>query len=168
MSTSKAANHEYGGITRWYDLVRRVAPNHNLPPELVLAVIAQESSGDPCAVRVERGFWQRYQTNIEAIIKATPSRLDDPWIKFPDFASSSYGLMQVMYIVAIERGISLRFPTSLCDPEVGVTAGCRQLQWLMRQVGNDKTRALLRYNGGGDKGYPAKIFGWQEKLAPFI
>lgn len=141
--------------------VRRIATRHNLDAPLVLAVIGQESGGDPYAIRVERGFWRRYGSSAIAIFRRTASSDDDKWGTYPDLASTSYGLMQVMYVVAIERGMALRFPTQLCDPVIGIEAGCRHLRYCLDHTANNPTKALLRYNGGGDPDYPNKVFAWR-------
>lgn len=134
-------------------------------PWLILAVVAQESAGDPCAVRVEPDFWARYKDGIIAdLAKAGMAR----WARFPDVVSASYGLMQVMVPVALERGITLAFPTSLCDPETGIRAGIAQLDYCFSKVPAGTTtpivEALQRYNGGADASYAPGVQAWRTDL----
>ena len=46
--------------TEIIDLARRIASEHGLDPALVCAVVEQESSWNPWAVRYEPGFLSRY------------------------------------------------------------------------------------------------------------
>lgn len=154
---------------RW--IAEKVARLHGLDTALVLAVIATESSGNTYAIRVERGFWKRYGANFLAFVKRTLSTFDDRWAQYPDIASCSYGLMQCLYPVALERGMNLRFPTELCRAETGIEAGCRQLRYcldstaLPSRTSDQNLRAgLLRYNGGGDPAYPDRVLGWLSKI----
>ena len=142
-----------------------------LDPWLVCGVVCQESAGNPGALRVERGFWTRYKDGIIRNIKATASKLDDPWLAYPDLVAASWGLMQCMYEVAIERGMELQYPAELADPAVGLEAGCRQLAYCFTAIGayalddranEDAVRnALQRYNGGGDPNYAMRVREWR-------
>lgn len=165
-------------IVRWRKPVVRKAAAHGLPAELVLAIVAQESSGNPFAIRVEEGFFTRYLPGLRALVSHTASRRDDHWFQYRQVFACSYGLMQALYPVALERGLELQYPTELCDPELGLEAGCRQLAYLAgRIIARDgrahaavwtdaaATRtALLMYNGGGDQRYPDKVLAWQGRL----
>ena len=116
-------------------------------------------------MRVEPEFWQRYKPGIIAdLARAGMAR----WARWPDLVSASYGLMQVMVPTALERGIALAYPTSLCDPATGIRAGVAQLTWCFAQVRKDSTtpivEALSRYNGGGDADYPALVEAWRREL----
>ena len=75
----------------------------------------------------------------------------------------SYGLCQVMGAVAREHGLE-GYLTRLCDPRVGLHYGARHLSWCLKVTGGDMRAALLKYNGGGNRDYPAKVFGWAEKF----
>lgn len=155
-------------ITQWRPLVAEIAPRYGLDPALVLAVIAQESSGDPYASRAEPGFARRYARGIRAIVKGTASKRDDRWLRRGRLINlaTSYGLMQVLLDVAIERGMlpDLKYPEYLCKPNLGIEAGCRHLSWLKRRYQLSDHQMLLRYNGGGDPDYPAKILRWRTRL----
>ena len=80
-----------------------------------------------------------------------------------DWQRISYGLCQVMLAVAREYGFG-GWPCELCRPETGLKYGAMHLAAKMRQAGGDTTKALLLYNGGGDKAYPAKVLAWAELI----
>jgi soluble lytic murein transglycosylase-like protein len=147
-------------VLRYAPTVDRRVGGYGLDRWLLLGLIAQESAGKSGAVRVEREFWARYQAGILAdLAKAGLSK----WAKYPDLVSASYGLTQMMFPVALERGMVLEYPTDLCDPETGIEAGCRQLARCLAQAAAavDPVKAsLLRYNGGGNLNYPAHVLGW--------
>lgn len=146
------------------ELVRRIAQSHQLSAPLVLAIVEQESAFDECAIRPESesGFVARYGAEYQRLVKASASRRDDKWIRFEDVFYCSYGLMQTMYCVIIETfpeaADQLIYPTRLCSPQVGVDYGCRLLKRKMAGANQDQRLALLRWNGGGDKQYPDKVF----------
>jgi soluble lytic murein transglycosylase-like protein len=160
--TAQFVWHKFG------DLIREQARRHGLDPILVAAVICQESGGRETAIRVERGFWKRYYEGIMRLIRSTPSTRDNHWAQYPDLFACSYGLMQVLYPVALELGLVLDFPTDLCKPERGIQAGCMKLQQCFKQANQSQRQALLRYNGGGDPAYPDKIARWAADLKKFI
>ena len=153
-------------ILRWEGLVEYHARQYHLPAPVVLGMVAQESLGNPYAIRVERGFWTRYAAGIRRNVLGNAYAPDDRWLQYPDLAAASYGLMQIMWPVAIERGARLRYPTELCDPELNIDIGCRHLAYLRGRLGVRGTldQALLRYNGGGDPRYPQRVHGWVERL----
>lgn len=155
--------HALAQVARFYPTIDKLAREYALDKWLVCGIIAQESAGNPYAVRVEPGFWRRYGKVMLQQAKDSLSRRDDKWMKFWQLASCSYGLMQVMYQVACERGFRhMRYPTELCEPHRGIEAGCRHLVWCLARTGGDVRAALLRYNGGGDKKYPKKVLGWAD------
>lgn len=144
-------------------LANQIARLHRLEPPLVSAVIDQESSWNPCAIKPESesGFVARYGEAYARIVKASASRIDDRWFRYEDLFYCSYGLMQVMYCVAIERfpevALGLGYPTELCKPETGLDFGCRILAANLARVKGDWGLGLLRYNGGADRDYPRKV-----------
>lgn len=156
---------------RWMPLIEAAAARHGLDPILVAALVQQESAGpytlpdgsaNPYAIRVERGFWRRYGRAMIAWAKRSKSKNDDRWMNYPDIAASSFGLCQVMYQVGLERGMDLKFPTELCDPEIGLEAGCRHLAWCLKQRQGRTEAALIRYNGS--RTYPAKVMGHRRAI----
>lgn len=113
---------------------------HGLDARLVEAIIRTESSGLANAYRFEPAFWGRYLK-------------DHPLYRHrdPKAVSASYGLMQVMYPVAVENGYT-GAPEGLYDVSTNLDIGCKYLAALLRwarvppTVGRDA--AIAAYNGG--------------------
>ena len=130
-------------------------------PELLIALAITESTLDPWALRVERGFWQRYGDGIKRFVLDSPSKVDNRWMRYPDIYSASYGICQIMIQTALEAGWKMRrFPTELCDPETNFELAAKLLNKHLRNNDGDIEKALLRYNGGGDPNYPDRVFKW--------
>ena len=153
------------------DLIAAQAEAHRLDPWIVFAVCCQESACNPAALRPEPGFWLRYGANVLRAIAASATRTDDRWAAYPEIASASYGLMQVMYPVALEVGLVLAYPTELCVPAIGLEAGCRKLAQCFDRVPTIGSglvtiqpieMALQWYNGGGNKLYPSLVRSWSD------
>ncbi len=125
--------------------VAPAAVKYGLDPALVAAVCEQESEWNPWAVRYEPAFYLRYiePMNLNSHTEA-------------QMRSASFGLMQIMGQTAREFGFDGRFLTELCDPDQGVLYGCRKLQKCFSIHGDAET-ALLAYNGGSNKDYPAQV-----------
>jgi soluble lytic murein transglycosylase-like protein len=151
-------------VRPWTDKIRTYATKYGLDPCLVAGIVLQESSGNTYAIRVERGFWKRYAAGIVALIAKTANKYDDRWEEYPDLASTSYGLMQVLYVVALELGAILRFPTELCDPDVGLDFGCKHLSNKIRQANGVIVDGLLKYNGGGNPDYANEVLAKSEMV----
>lgn len=136
----------------WYRLLlERAAAAHHLDPDLVQAVVLTESSGLTSAYRYEQGFWDRY-------LKGKP-----PWkTQEPRRVSASYGLMQVMWPVAVELGCTEPDPEYLFVPSIGLKWGCRKLKTELEWAGGDVEKALIAYNGGrgsaASKPYPNQAY----------
>lgn len=130
----------------WKEIVA-AALKYKLDPVLVEAIVVKESSGNTDAFRFERDFWNRYLKPNKLYAGRNPRRV-----------SSSYGLMQVMYPVAVERGYPAdASPETLFIPETGLDYGCRQLRFLLDWVDGGwpeipeavrLSAAVAAYNGG--------------------
>jgi len=140
----------------WRSLIDDAARRHDIDANWLAAVVLTESSGDPWAIRVERGFWRRYRDGIRRWVRSTPTRNDDRWSKYPDLYAASYGLAQVMLQTAVEAGFEYRYPTELLDPARNLDIAARILSRHLRRTGTWPA-ALLRYNGGGDPAYPDRV-----------
>jgi soluble lytic murein transglycosylase-like protein len=139
-------------------LAHDAARAHALWPELVCAVVEQESAWDRWAARYEPAFYKRY---IEPLL----TRPDPPGDTEARMRAFSWGLMQVMGQVAREhvfRGDSL---AQMCDPADGLDIGCRVLAAKLAAAEGNVTRALLLWNGGGNPDYPAAVLARTEKYA---
>jgi soluble lytic murein transglycosylase-like protein len=122
------------------------AARHGLDGDLVLALALHESVGGwTIAYRLELQFWLKYLAGKPEWRDANPHRV-----------AASYGLLQVMYPVALERGLPRDMdPEDLCKPVVGLEYGCRQfayqLAWARGRTQDDTAAvdmALAAYNGG--------------------
>lgn len=146
--------------TRYTALIAEVALAYKLEPVLVEAVVLKESAGNTDAFRFEVNFYNRY-------LKVAP---EWAWARQkyanPRRISSSYGLMQVMWVVALEEGYSKDVPPEgLFVPKVGLVYGCRRLQKLMLWAkgfpavdpDNQLLAALASYNGGRGGNTPGSI-----------
>lgn len=115
-----------------------IADQHQLDVDLVTAVCLHESNGKTSAYRYEPGFWLRYMAKKPQWDGANPERV-----------SASYGLMQVMYPVALELGMPFDEPPEhLFIPVVGLQYGCRKLREVLGWAKGDVSAALAAYNGG--------------------
>jgi len=152
-------------------LVQDAARAHDLWPELVCAVIEQESAWNRWAVRYEPGFYKRYiepqlarPGGDDAIRHARAHRapLSETEARARAF---SWGLMQVMGQVAREHGFSGNSLAELCDPATGLDVGCRVLAAKLAAAEGNVVRALLLWNGGGNRDYPDTVLARTHRYA---
>lgn len=145
-------------MTTWYDAEIAVsADRYDLPPDLVTAVVAIESAGRTDAFRVEPAFWDRYLAGKPEWDGANPRRV-----------SASYGLMQVMFPVAVEFGFPRTDPPEyLFVPTIGLDYGCKVLRERMDWARGDVRAALASYNGGKGGNRPGGVLrnaGYADKV----
>ena len=130
-------------------LARRAATAQSLDSALVCAIVEQESAWNPWAMRYEPLFFAKYVASLYTNNKVSASEA---------YARGfSWGLMQVMGQVAREAGFDALFLSALCDPEQGLTAGCKILRKKFDAMAGDTTRALLAWNSTNDATYPSKV-----------
>ena len=133
-------------------------------PQLLAALIHQESGGAVYAVRYEPAFLRRYladktKKTIGGHIPTSCSCQTEVQMR-----ATSFGLVQIMGQVAMERCFRGEFLTELCDPATNLRIGTEFLQTLLHR--HDTTeKALLRWNGGGDPDYAKKVLGHIESGA---
>lgn len=151
-------------VIRWLAPAQRWSRHTGCPPELILAIIQQESGGDPAATRHEPGYEEKYKARCEEIARAC--RLSTKEV------ATSYGLMQLMLPLAwgymgpnVRRG---NVVATLLDPEQNIRFGAAHLGILLKKElarHNDAISLALglrkeidaavvravagRYNGGG-------------------
>lgn len=130
-------------------LARNAAEARALDPALVCAVVEQESSWNPWAMRYEPAFFTKYVAPLYTNNKIAATEAYARGI--------SWGLMQVMGQVAREAGFDAQFLSALCDPEQALTVGCKVLRKKLDAASGDATRALLAWNGGANALYPAQV-----------
>lgn len=148
-----------------YDnLIKSSAAKWGIDPELVAAMIMQESAGNCWAMRYEPNFFRKYLQDkpLSLLGGYVPSETKATRITERMLRSCSFGLMQVMGQVARELGFSDDNLTRLLDPEINLYWGTFKLNSLLkaRTEKNDADKishALLRWNGGGDPSYPNKV-----------
>jgi len=127
----------------WRPTLVPIANSYSLDPFLVEAIIHVESGGKADAFRYEPEFFRRYLSRKEEWRYSNPRRI-----------SSSYGLMQIMYIVAHELGFRDE-PEALFMPRTNIHWGCRKLRDLRGWAETFAVphtialmSALAAYNGG--------------------
>jgi soluble lytic murein transglycosylase-like protein len=130
-------------------LARRTAAANGLDPAIVCAVVEQESAWNPWAMRYEPAFFAKYVASLYTNNKITASEA---------YARGfSWGLMQVMGQVARETGFDAPFLSTICDPQQGLSIGCKVLRKKFDAMAGDTTRALLAWNGGANSAYPVQV-----------
>jgi soluble lytic murein transglycosylase-like protein len=131
------------------ELARATATAHAVDPQLVCAIVEQESAWNPWAVRYEPGFLSRY---VAPLYTAGKLSATETYTR-----AMSWGLMQVMGQVAREIGFANPSLTELCDPATGLEFGCRIMAKHLARSKGDVAAALLAWNGGGNVNYPAEV-----------
>ncbi len=97
--------------------VETAAESFDLNPLLVASVVQTESNFRADAFRHEPQFWARYMKPSQEYKSLNPRRY-----------SSSYGLMQPMWVVAVEEGLDRDLPPEvLFQPEQSLYYGCKRL-----------------------------------------
>jgi soluble lytic murein transglycosylase-like protein len=132
--------------TPYTGLIREYAAKYDLDPDLVEGLVLQESGGKADAFRFEPLFWERYKLASKPEWKGKIARR---W-------SSSYGLCQIMGVVAREEGFDLDDPELLFVPSTNLDFGCAHLRRLFDWAdtfteASERQRlvaALAAYNGG--------------------
>jgi soluble lytic murein transglycosylase-like protein len=139
-------------------LANKWAAKYGLDPFLVCAVIEQESSWNPFAVRFESAFLAHY-VKPQNPLEPTTQEIT---------RACSFGLMQVMGLTAMEFGWRGYYLTDLCDPDNGVDYGCRKLQKCFALDPGDAAAALQRYNGGGNPDYASQVLARMAHYEPQV
>lgn len=134
------------------------AKKTGISPNLIAALIHQESAGNIYAVRYEPGFFDRYvKTRTKDTLQGfVPSMCTLETEK--RLRATSFGLVQMMGQVARERGFRGQFLSEIIDPETNVRLGTEFLQTLLLKYDSTEA-ALLRWNGGGNKNYAKEVLG---------
>jgi len=126
-------------------LAKSIAEAQGLVPELICAIIEQESAWNPWSIRYEPLFMTKYVAPLYTNNK----------IKGATEAYArcfSWGLMQVMGQVAREHGY-IGPLCQLCDPNFGILVGCQVFKSKLDKANGDVTQALLLWNGGSNPEY---------------
>ena len=155
-------------IARWLPLARKWGRLTDLPPALILAVIQQESGGNPIATRHEPRYLEQYgsTSKFQGIIKKT--------MLYPQDIATSYGLMQLMpmtawgYLSTVDKSISLI--TALLDPSKNIRYASAHLATLAKKNRGNLQYAARDYNGTGQKAesYGLKAITLYEEYARYL
>lgn len=148
-------------LAQLWSQIEIAARAHKLKPELVGAVVLQESDAQPFAFNPEpryRWFWDVKQRKPFRTVSGVELAKKFPPADFPTIAGdrdqewwaqqASWGLMQVMGAVAREHGCRVPFLPELTDVALNLEIGCRHLAGLMAWAEGKKDKALAAYNGG--------------------
>lgn len=147
-------------LRKYKDDIITYATKYKLNHITVAALIVQESSVNPYAVRFEQAFMTRYTDKTRDIPGMVSSA---HWDSERICRSTSWGLMQIMGLVAREYGYGKLYLSELVDPHDNLDIGCKHLSTLIQRKG-DEVRGLLAYNGGGDERYPSRIETWRRRI----
>lgn len=144
-------------MTRYRHEIESAATAHGLDPDLLQAVVEQESSYRFYGYRYEPAFFTRY-------LKDRPEYAR--WA--PEECSASYGLCQVMFSTAREHGYT-GDPWGLFSPTVNLDIGAKVLAgllvWARRNYKGLASKAemtifrsaLAAYNGGKSGNAPDDV-----------
>jgi len=166
--------------SRWVQPAIRAAVENDISPQLFVALILNESSGDPLATRWERRFYIRYIADkpLDQLTRTNVRELDhyeDQMFRLS--LAYSWGLCQIMGVVAFEHGFRGRNLWELLDVETNVKLGAeiyahkRNLVRQKNPSANDAERdrlTLLAYNGGGDAEYPNRVMKRLQAAAALV
>lgn len=138
--------------------IQASARKYDLEPELIAAVIVQESGGYAWAARYEPEFFDRYvlgrQANGSRLLGHVPRRIS--LATEMKLRATSLGVMQILGQTVREMGFSGESLCELLEPGTNIDWGSKILARNLARTG-DVQGALLRYNGGGDPGYARKV-----------
>ncbi|HET9402524.1 MAG TPA: lytic transglycosylase domain-containing protein [Candidatus Acidoferrales bacterium] len=149
------ATSSEGSQNELITLAYGAAAKYGLEGSLICAIIEQESSWNPWAMRYEPAFFGRY---VEPLVL--------PWKLSATEAHSratSWGLMQVMGQVAREARFAGEFLSMLCKPDEGMDVGCRVFAAKLAATEGSLEKALDLWNGGAAPDYPRQVLGTQER-----
>jgi hypothetical protein len=165
-------------------LIQSCAVAHGLQADLVVALIEQESGGNPWAWNPEPRYRYLWDVRKRAPFRTiTPAERDAeyPPADFPVIAGdrdqewwaqqASWGLTQVMGAVAREHGFRDSYLTKLCDPATNLQIGCQHLASAMKWARGNVSQALASYNAGrggwrstAGQAYARKVLARYERI----
>lgn len=126
------------------DLVKAHAVSVGVDPALACAIVEQESGWNVWAIRYEPAFYTRY----EGPQNLTPTE--------KTARSISWGLFQTMGESV--RSIGYKGDLAqLCDPATSIQWGLQLFLKKLTIASGSVERALLFWNGGGNKSYPSEV-----------
>lgn len=111
-------------VRQWLSFTEKWSRVTDVPASLILAVIEQESGGNPFAERYEKEYEARYVTN-----NAKNARIAVECGLTRAQVATSYGLMQLMFPLAY--GYGARSIEDLQDPDKNIRFGAAHLKTLI-------------------------------------
>lgn len=124
-----------------FRVITEISEKYRVEPELVMAMVSVESSGDTKAIRYEKHY--SYLYDQESFARRNNISLDTEIV----LQKSSHGLMQVMGGVARESGHTGPM-SDLYEPKVGLQYGIAHLVKFIDKY-DTLEEALSSYNQGG-------------------
>lgn len=146
-----------GRLRALWPLILDAARRNTIDPYLLVGLVITESAADTFAVRPEPTFLARYRAGITAVTQRVYGNKKPSWAASPLLLATSYGLTQILAVVALEHGLRLRYPTQLCDPKTNIDLAAEIIAENLAAEGGSLRHALLRYNGGGNRAYPDRV-----------
>jgi soluble lytic murein transglycosylase-like protein len=123
-------------------------------PDLLLALVWQESLGRPWATRAEPAFWDHYLAGKPEWHRGLAGGSLACW---RDRVSRSYGLLQLMPATAAWMGLAIDAdPEVLFRPKTNLYYGAKFVRHLSRTHGDERSLALA-WNGGGRPAYADEV-----------
>ena len=119
---------------------RAALVRYPVDPELLMALVIQESGGNPEARRHEPDYQARYVSGNPRWDRARALGWSD------EDLATSWGLTQILGTTAWALGWHYP-PEGITNPTTNLTLGAKYLRQQLRRWGNE-VEALLAYNGG--------------------
>ena len=147
-----SVSYDKTNATKFDRIFCLMSKKYRVPKLLLKALAIRESALQPDAYRYEPKFWEKY-------LKDNPEWEGED----PAKVSASWGLCQLMFVVAVELGFGKnRTGEELCDPVVNIELAAKKLRLIwdtLNKYGtcikhyplHPLTICLCRYNGGGWK-----------------
>jgi soluble lytic murein transglycosylase-like protein len=126
--------------TQVVNIVRSIAGEVGIDPNLAHAVATVESRLDPSVARYEENFHYILTPERFAKLLGITTRTET------EFQRCSWGVMQVMGAVARELNYQAQLPL-LLQPQLGALYGCRKLHSVLKKY-SDLSEAIASYNSG--------------------
>lgn len=165
--------------------IERVAATHGVDPNVIEAMVWQESGGDEFAWNPEpryRYFWDVKQQGPFRSVTASEMAAKFPPKDFPVFGGdrdqewwaqqASWGLLQIMGAVAREQGFRGVYLVELSQPTLNLDIGCRFFAALLKWAKGDTWKAVAAYNGGrgnwrggAPQSHVTKVQRWYERVS---
>jgi soluble lytic murein transglycosylase-like protein len=141
------------------NIIHNTSLDYGIRPELIAAVIYQESRGNPWAIRYEPAFYKKYllgkqKKDLQGYVPSIVS-LDTELTA----RAISWGLMQLMGETAREYDFNEDYLPMLLDTSLNIQYGVKVLSSMLKKT-DSLEAGLLKWNGGGNKNYPNEVLSW--------